>query len=255
MDPETEKAYFDSIVQAEEAVLFSQLNLSRPLLRAVEAAGYVNPTPVQTAVIPLAMAGRDVCASAVTGSGKTAAFVLPFLERLLYRPKDIAAIRVVVVTPTRELATQIFMVLQKLAQFTDITCCLICGGKKDVKSQEVTLRNRPDVIVCTPGRIIDHLRNSQSVSLDDWDVLVLDEVDRLLDLGFQEELEELVRHCPTARQTLLFSATMTPKVEDLAKLSLKKPVRVKTSGKLEAFGISTINLITAPYDNPNFNSF
>ena len=234
MDPDTEKAYFDSIVEAEEALLFSQLNLSRPLLRAVEAAGYVNPTPVQTAVIPLAMAGRDVCASAVTGSGKTAAFVLPFLERLLFRPKDVAAIRVVVVTPTRELATQIFMVLQKLAQYTDITCCLICGGKKDVKSQEVTLRNRPDVVVCTPGRIIDHLRNSQSVSLDDLDVLVLDEVDRLLDLGFQEELEELVRHCPTARQTLLFSATMTPKVEDLAKLSLKKPVRVKTSGEFYA---------------------
>lgn len=235
MDPETEKAYFDSVIEAEEAVLFSQLNLSRPLLRAVEAAGYVNPTPVQTAVIPLAMAGRDVCASAVTGSGKTAAFVLPFLERLLFRPKDVAAIRVVVVTPTRELATQIFMVLQKLASFSDITCCLICGGKKDVKSQEVTLRNRPDVVVCTPGRIIDHLRNSQSVSLDDLDVLVLDEVDRLLDLGFQEELEELVRHCPTSRQTLLFSATMTPKVEDLAKLSLKKPVRVKTSGRSSAY--------------------
>ena len=209
---------------------FSQLNLSRPLLRAVEVSGYVSPTPVQAAVIPLALAGRDVCASAMTGSGKTAAFVLPFLERLLFRPKDVAAIRVLIVTPTRELATQIFQVLQKLSQFTDITSCLISGGKKDVKSQEVTLRNRPDIVVCTPGRIIDHLRNSQSVSLDDLDVLVLDECDRLLDMGFQEELEELVRHCPLARQTMLFSATMTPKVEDLAKLSLKRPVRVKTSG-------------------------
>ena len=218
-----------------QQVQFSQLNLSRSLLRAVEASGYVSPTPVQAAVIPLALAGRDVCASAVTGSGKTAAFVLPFLERLLFRPKDVAAIRVLIVTPTRELATQIFQVLQKLSQFTDVTSCLICGGKKDVRSQEVTLRNRPDVVVCTPGRIIDHLRNSQSVSLDDLDVLVLDECDRLLDMGFQDELEELVRHCPVGRQTLLFSATMTPKVDDLAKLSLRKPVRVKTSG-----GASTV---------------
>lgn len=239
MDQETEKAFFDEVVSSTAEDIhaglggglknFSQLNLSRPLLRAIEAAGYISPTPVQAKVIPFALEGRDVCASAVTGSGKTAAFVLPTLERLLYRPKDVATIRILVVTPTRELATQIFSVLQKLAQFTDITCTLICGGKRDLKSQEATLRQRPDIVICTPGRIIDHLRNSQSVSIDDLDVLVLDEVDRLLELGFQAELEELVRFCPEARQTLLFSATMTPKVEDLARLSLKKPVRIKTS--------------------------
>jgi ATP-dependent RNA helicase DDX27 len=202
--------------------MFSELSLSRPLLRAVEAMGYITPTPIQSAVIPLAMAGRDVCASAVTGSGKTAAFSLPFLERLLLRRNDVAKIRVFVVSPTRELATQTYQVLQKLTQFTDITSALICGGKKDVKSQEATLRLRPDVVICTPGRLIDHLRNSRSVNIDDLDVLVLDEVDRLLDLGFQEEVEELVKHCPTTRQTLLFSATMTPKVEDLVKLSLHR---------------------------------
>ena len=183
--------------------MFSELNLSRTLLRGIEAAGYVSPTPIQAQVIPLALAGRgewkatsieimhcilynifflckfiDVCASAITGSGKTAAFVLPFLERLLYRPKEIAAIRVLVVTPTRELATQIYMVLLKLSQFTNVTCCLVCGGKKVVIIQESTLRNRPDVVICTPGRIIDHLRNSQSVTIEDLDVLVLDEVDR-----------------------------------------------------------------------------
>ena len=124
----------------------------------------------------------DICASAMTGSGKTAAFLLPILERLLYRPKDISSIRVLVVTPTRELATQIFEVMQKLSQFTNITGCLICGGKKDVKFQEAVLRNRPDVVICTPGRILDHLRNSHSVTLDDLDVLVLDEVDKLLDM-------------------------------------------------------------------------
>mmetsp|Transcript_20918 Transcript_20918/g.30124 ORF Transcript_20918/g.30124 Transcript_20918/m.30124 type:complete len:756 (+) Transcript_20918:54-2321(+) len=234
MDAETEASYFDSIVEEADTSaggsMFSELNLSRSLLRAVEACGYVNPTPVQAKVIPFALAGRDICASALTGSGKTAAFALPFLERLLFRPRDATAIRVLVVTPTRELATQIYSVLLKLAQFTDVTCALICGGKKDLRSQETTLRNRPDVVVCTPGRIIDHLRNSRSVTLDDLDVLVLDEVDRLLDLGFQEEVEEIVKYCPHSRQTMLFSATMTSGVDDLARLSLKRPVRIKTQG-------------------------
>mmetsp|Transcript_19229 Transcript_19229/g.27521 ORF Transcript_19229/g.27521 Transcript_19229/m.27521 type:complete len:857 (+) Transcript_19229:1298-3868(+) len=229
----TEAAYFDRVIEGgldrDTSIMFTQLNLSRPFLRAIEAMGYTTPTPVQRKVIPLAMAGRDICASAVTGSGKTAAFALPILERLLYRPKEIPSIRVLIVTPTRELATQIGEVVGKLAQFTDITSCLVCGGKKDVKAQEAELRNRPDVVVCTPGRILDHLRNSHSVTLDDLDVLVLDEVDKLLDMGFQEEVEQLVRHCPLNRQTMLFSATMTPKVEDLARLSLKRPIRIKTA--------------------------
>jgi ATP-dependent RNA helicase DDX27 len=183
MDAETEAAFFDAVVEEKSASerpieLFTQLNLSRPLLRGIEACGYVNPTPVQAKVIPVALSGRDICASAVTGSGKTAAFVLPFLERLLFRPKDVAATRVLVVSPTRELAVQTYEVLQKLAQFTDITSVLICGGKRDVKSQEAALRQRPDVVICTPGRFIDHLRNSHSVDIDDLDVLILDEVDR-----------------------------------------------------------------------------
>ena len=115
--------------------------------------------------------------------------------------------------------------MEKLAKFTDVTFTLVCGGKKDLKSQEVILRNRPDIVICTPGRFLDHLRNSQSVSIEALDVLVLDEVDRLLELGFQDDLEELLKYCPKKRQTLLFSATMTPKVEDLAKLSLMRPIR------------------------------
>jgi ATP-dependent RNA helicase DDX27 len=183
MDEETEAAYFDSVVEdesgaASNGTMFSELNLSRSLLRAVEASGYVNPTPIQAQVIPFALAGRDICASAVTGSGKTAAFALPFLERLLFRPRDVAATRILVVTPTRELASQIYSVVLKLSAYTDINCTLITGGKKDVRSQEASLRNRPDIVICTPGRIIDHLRNSRSVTLDDLDVLVLDEVDR-----------------------------------------------------------------------------
>lgn len=235
MDQQTEASYFDSVIEDKSGpesngTMFSELNLSRSLLRAVEACGYVNPTPVQAQVIPYALAGRDICASAITGSGKTAAFALPFLERLLFRPREISATRVLVVTPTRELASQIYSVILKLTAFTDITCALITGGKKDIRSQESSLRNRPDVVIGTPGRIIDHLRNSRSVTLDDLDVLVLDEVDRLLDLGFKDELEEIVRYCPLNRQTMLFSATMTSGVDDLVKLSLKRPIRIKTLG-------------------------
>ena len=159
MGEDEEKNFFDSIIDSEQSavprsnpdILFSQLNLSRPLLRAVELLGYVTPTVIQAQVIPIALAGRDICASAITGSGKTAAFLLPVLERLLYRPRETAETRILVVTPTRELATQIYDVLRQLSQFTDVTSALICGGKRDVRSQESLLRNRPDVIVCTPG--------------------------------------------------------------------------------------------------------
>lgn len=204
---------------------FMELNLSRPLLRACEALGYSKPTPIQAACIPLALTGRDICGSAITGSGKTAAFALPTLERLLFRPKRIPAIRVLILTPTRELAVQVHSMMEKLAQFTDIKCCLVVGGLS-TKVQEVALRAMPDIVVATPGRMIDHLRNSMSVDLDDLAVLILDEADRLLELGFSAEIHELVRLCPKRRQTMLFSATMTDEVNELIKLSLTKPLRL-----------------------------
>ncbi|CAL5435436.1 unnamed protein product [Camellia sinensis] len=226
---------------------FMELNLSRPLLRACEALGYTKPTPIQAACVPLALSGRDICGSAITGSGKTAAFALPTLERLLYRPKRAPAIRVLILTPTRELAVQVHSMVQKIAQFTDIRCCLVVGGlstkalwmeglfsfprRKTVHPcandmQEVALRSMPDIVVATPGRMIDHLRNSLSVDLDDLAVLILDEADRLLELGFSAEIRELVRLCPKRRQTMLFSATMTEEVDELIKLSLTRPLRL-----------------------------
>ncbi|KAL7166243.1 hypothetical protein ACSBR2_037009 [Camellia fascicularis] len=204
---------------------FMELNLSRPLLRACEALGYTKPTPIQAACVPLALSGRDICGSAITGSGKTAAFALPTLERLLYRPKRAPAIRVLILTPTRELAVQVHSMVQKIAQFTDIRCCLVVGGLS-TKMQEVALRSMPDIVVATPGRMIDHLRNSMSVDLDDLAVLILDEADRLLELGFSAEIRELVRLCPKRRQTMLFSATMTEEVDELIKLSLTRPLRL-----------------------------
>ncbi|KAL6995859.1 DEAD-box ATP-dependent RNA helicase 28, variant 2 [Sarracenia purpurea var. burkii] len=204
---------------------FMELNLSRPLLRACEALGYSKPTPIQAACIPLALTGRDICGSAITGSGKTAAFALPTLERLLYRPKRVPAIRVLILTPTRELAVQVHSMVQNLAQFTDIRCCPIVGGLS-TKTQETALRSMPDVVVATPGRMIDHLRNSMSIDLDDLAVLILDEADRLLELGFNAEIRELVRLCPKRRQTMLFSATMTEQVDELINLSLTQPLRL-----------------------------
>ncbi|CAL9012925.1 unnamed protein product [Prunus brigantina] len=204
---------------------FIELNLSRPLLRACEKLGHTKPTPIQAACIPLALAGRDICGSAITGSGKTAAFALPTLERLLFRPKRVPAIRVLVLTPTRELGLQVLSMIEKLAQFTDIRCCQAVGGLP-LKAQEAALRSKPDIVVATPGRIIDHLHNSMSVDLEDLAVLILDEADRLLEIGFSAEIRELIRLCPKRRQTMLFSATMTTEVDELVKLSLTKPLRL-----------------------------
>mmetsp|Transcript_18717 Transcript_18717/g.27731 ORF Transcript_18717/g.27731 Transcript_18717/m.27731 type:complete len:821 (+) Transcript_18717:1941-4403(+) len=245
--------YFDSallqgnqVSEFEKMDVFAQLNLSRPLLRGVASIGFVTPTPIQSRVIPLALSGRDVCASAQTGSGKTAAFLLPIMERILQRgggkirlstqksqkqQKQIAATRGLIMTPTRELAAQCLGMMSAMAKFTDLRAALIVGGAKNINAQAAELRTRPDVIVATPGRLIDHLTNSSGVDLDDLEFLVLDEADRLLDLGFQDEIHEIVKACPAERQTLLFSATMGTKVDDLIKLSLKRPVRVHVSTK------------------------
>ncbi|CBK21543.2 uncharacterized protein [Blastocystis hominis] len=204
---------------------FNQLRLSRPLLRAVNEMGFTTPTPIQARCIPLALAGKDICAAAKTGSGKTAAYLLPILERLLYKNNAQNLIRVLIVAPTRELAQQVHTIATKLTKYTSITCCLVVGGLP-LQAQAVDLQRRPDIVVCTPGRMIDHVHNSMSVDLDDVEVVILDEADRLLELGFTEELHELLRLCPVKRQTLLFSATMTDDVSDLISLSLQKPVRV-----------------------------
>ncbi|XP_039052882.1 DEAD-box ATP-dependent RNA helicase 28-like [Hibiscus syriacus] len=163
---------------------FMELNLSRPLLRASETLGYSKPTPIQAACIPLALTGRDICGIAVTGSGKTAAYALPTLERLFFRPKRVSA------------------------------------------AQETALRLMPDIVVATTGRMIDHLRNTMSVDLDDLAVLILDEADQLLELGFRAEIHELLRLCPKRRQTMLFYATKTEEVDELVKLSLTRPLRL-----------------------------
>ncbi|KAI0448840.1 P-loop containing nucleoside triphosphate hydrolase protein [Xylaria acuta] len=217
---------------------FQTMSLSRPILRGLNTLGFNTPTPIQAKTIPLALEGRDLVGGAVTGSGKTAAFVVPILERLLYRPNKIPTSRVVIMAPTRELAIQCHSVATKLASHTDIKFCLAVGGLS-LKVQEAELRLRPDVIIATPGRFIDHMRNSASFATDTVEILVLDEADRMLEDGFADELNEILTTLPKSRQTMLFSATMTSSVDRLIRVGLNKPVRVmvdsekKTVDKLE----------------------
>lgn len=204
---------------------FQAMSLSRPILRGLTNVGFSKPTPIQSKTIPIALMGRDLVGGAVTGSGKTGAFIIPILERLLYRPKKVPTTRVVVLTPTRELAMQCHAVALKLAAHTDIKFTLAVGGLS-LKAQEAELKLRPDVIIATPGRFIDHMRNSASFNVDTVEILVLDEADRMLEDGFADELNEILTTLPKSRQTMLFSATMTSTVDRLIRLGMTKPVRL-----------------------------
>lgn len=231
---ERKKAYFadaNNDAELEDTIdSFQVMNLSRPILKGLAQVGFVKPTPIQARTIPVALLGKDIVGGAVTGSGKTAAFIVPIIERLLYRPRGQASTRVLILCPTRELAIQCHSVATRLATFTDITFCLAVGGLS-LKSQELELRNRPDIVIATPGRLIDHIRNAASFSVEACEILVMDEADRMLEDGFAAELNEIVKSCPKGRQTMLFSATMTDNVDELIRLSLNRPVRLMIDPK------------------------
>ena len=209
---------------------FLDMSLSRPILRALAAVGFSTATPIQSKTIPIALLGKDIVGGAITGSGKTAAFIIPILERLLYRPKKIPTTRVVVLVPTRELAVQCFNVATKLASFTDITFAQLIGGYSQ-REQEQQLKKRPDIVIATPGRFIDHMINTASFTVDTIEILVLDEADRMLEDGFANELDNVLKTLPKSRQTMLFSATMTDSVDKLIRVGLNRPVRLMIDAK------------------------
>lgn len=218
--------YFDDSVLSTCHRSFSDLMLSKQIQRAIGELGYVRPTPIQNAVIPVALMGKDIVAGAVTGSGKTAAYLIPILQRLVYKNPNIATTRVIILAPTRELAMQIYNNTKKLgAHLTDLRVGLAVGGL-NLRVQERELRTRPDIVVGTPGRIIDHARNSPSFNFDAVEIFVIDEADRMLEEGFKRELTEILTILPKFHQTMLFSATMDSNVKDLIRLSMNKPVRL-----------------------------
>ncbi|BCR93266.1 putative ATP-dependent RNA helicase DRS1 [Aspergillus luchuensis] len=226
--PEEEKTSESAMADAKRS--FQEFNLSRPILRGLAGVNFSNPTPIQRKTIPVALLGKDIVGSAVTGSGKTAAFVVPILERLLFRPRKVPTSRVAILMPTRELAVQCYNVATKLATYTDITFCQLVGGFS-LREQENILKKRPDVIIATPGRFIDHMRNSASFTVDTLEILVLDEADRMLEDGFADELNEILTTIPKSRQTMLFSATMTDTVDKLIRVGLNRPVRLMVDAK------------------------
>jgi len=205
---------------------FEELNLNPAILKAVTACGYTVPTPIQEQAIPLVMEGRDLIATAQTGTGKTAAFILPALERLL-KPSALPGKgpRILVLTPTRELAGQVMDAARIYGRGMKLRCGSILGGMP--YREQLRLLSAPvDIIVATPGRMLDHLERG-SVRLDRLEVLVLDEADRMLDMGFSEDMEKIVSRAPAERQTLMFTATMEHSVLKLAEKMLRNPQRIE----------------------------
>jgi len=201
---------------------FTTLQLDKSLQMGLKELGFVRPTPIQAEAIPPALEGRDLLACAATGSGKTAAFLLPILQQLLAKPRRTT--RALVVTPTRELAAQILEQLNALATHTPITAAAIYGGV-GMGPQEHAIRAGVDVLIATPGRLLDHMKAAYT-KLDHIEFLVLDEADRMLDMGFLPDIRRILRALPAKRQTLFFSATMPPPIATLTREMLKHPVTI-----------------------------
>ncbi|HVF39908.1 MAG TPA: DEAD/DEAH box helicase [Gemmatimonadaceae bacterium] len=229
---------------------FADLGLVSELLDAVKDAGYTSPTAIQAQAIPLALEGRDLIGLAQTGTGKTAGFTLPIIQRLIEenhnRPSEAHRVRVLILTPTRELCIQVEESFRKYGKHTGLRVAPIFGGV-GVEPQTKLLRNGVDVVVATPGRLLDHMER-QNVVFDDLEVLVLDEADRMLDMGFAPQLNRIVAEVPRFRQTLLFSATMPAEVEALARKYLRKPIVVQVGRRSSAASTVTHAVYPVPRD-------
>lgn len=221
---------------------FTELKLHPSLLRAVEDLGFVKPTPIQSSAIPPALEGRDVLGCAETGNGKTAAFLLPILQRLAGKPRG--KTRALILAPTRELAAQIEEHLIELARHTPITSAAVFGGV-GMGPQVDAFRRGVDILVATPGRLLDHFQHPYA-KLDGLEVLVLDEADRMLDMGFLPDIRRVMRHLPAQRQTMLFSATMPAPIVELSRELMRDPARLNVERKAKAASGITHGAYTVP---------
>ncbi|QOY51406.1 DEAD/DEAH box helicase [Candidatus Sulfurimonas baltica] len=216
---------------------FEKLGVMKQLLGAINDLGYKNPTTVQTRAIPLVLAKSDVFATAQTGTGKTAAFGLPMIQRLRANSNDAnRAIRGVILSPTRELSIQIHEDMKSFAKYMDLSIALLVGGK-DIEAQQKILKKGVDIVIATPGRMLEHAEGG--LSLKGVEIFVLDEADRMLDMGFVKEIRKIHPMLPKRHQSLLFSATYSEKVRKLSKLLLTKPAFIEASKKNST--VDTIN--------------
>jgi ATP-dependent RNA helicase RhlE len=208
---------------------FSNFDLHPDLQRGIRDLGFVRPTPIQTDAIPAGLTGRDLLACAVTGSGKTAAFLLPILHKLVGQPRGTT--RALVLAPTRELAAQILEDLRAMAKHTRITAAVVHGGVA-MAPQEQALRKGVDVVIATPGRLLDHFQYPYA-KLAGLEILVLDEADRMLDMGFLPAIRQVLKHIPTPKQTLFFSATMPKEIQALTREILRSPISINVERRAE----------------------
>ncbi|MDB5859007.1 MAG: rhlE2, partial [Ramlibacter sp.] len=211
---------------------FSKLSLAEPLARAVAEMGYESMTPIQEQAIPVVLQGRDVMGAAQTGTGKTAAFSLPLLQRLLKHENSSTSparhpVRALVLLPTRELADQVAQQIKLYSKFTNLRSAVVFGGM-DMKPQTAELKRGVEVLVATPGRLLDHIESKNTV-LNQVEYVVLDEADRMLDIGFLPDLQRILAFLPKQRTTLLFSATFSPEIRRLANSYLQEPVTIEVS--------------------------
>ncbi|MFM9065892.1 MAG: DEAD/DEAH box helicase, partial [Planctomycetota bacterium] len=203
-----------------EKVRFADLDISEEMLELLEDIGYEYPTDIQAGLIPLALEGYDVLGQARTGTGKTASFVIPILEQVAPRD-EIAGVQAIILVPTRELAVQVHDEVVKLADGLDLDCVAVYGGTP-IRGQIEKLKRGAEVVVGTPGRVLDHISRG-TLQLNDIWCVVLDEADRMLDIGFRPDIEKILRRCPRDRQTLLLSATVPPDIKKLAERYMVKP--------------------------------
>jgi len=208
---------------------FEDLGLNQELCDAVKLLKWTAPTPIQKEAIPVVLEGRDVIGLAETGSGKTGAFTLPMLHALLSNPQRLFCL---ILTPTRELAFQISEQVEALGSSIGVKCAVIVGGM-EMMTQSLTLAKKPHVVIATPGRLVDHLENTKGFNLKSLKFLIMDEADRILNMDFETEVDKILKSIPRERRTLLFSATMTSKVQKLQRASLVNPVRVQVSSKYQ----------------------